>query len=204
MNELKLNVDEDLKKQIVNGRILLDRFKVIDEDSRKTSEYSDPRHFPFYYHLGKYIFPKNVVEIGLDLGFSVGCFLKSCKSVENFFGFKEKDNEFYSSRIAEKNIKSNYKGKIITYVGSIIDENFEKITSKYNWDLIFLNEKMDYDNYLDVLEVLWNYMNLGCYMVFDYISVHKDSEKAFLNFCKIKNVNSIRFNTRYGIGILQK
>jgi hypothetical protein len=87
---LKLLVESDLNSQLISGRNLLDTLLVIDESSRKTAAYVDHRYAPFYYHLGKYIQPESMIEIGFDLGLLSSCFLKSCHTVKNFIGFKEK------------------------------------------------------------------------------------------------------------------
>lgn len=204
LKELKGKIEAHLKKQLVSGRVLLDRFRVIDEDSRKTSIYTDHRYAPFYYHLGKYLAPKNVIEVGFNLGFVSGCFLKSCKSVRKMFAFQEKTDEFYSTRLAAKNVKSNYDGELITHVGYIIDESVINLISNDSWDLVFLNERWDYDKYLNALEILWKHMSLGGMVVWDHTATHEPASKAFVNFCKIKNANSIKFETRHGVGIIQK
>ena len=79
MQELKSLLEEKLNKQLPS-RIFLDRMRVLDEDSRKTSAYNDPKYIPFYYWLGTLIKPKSLVEIGFRLGLFSGNFLKSCKT----------------------------------------------------------------------------------------------------------------------------
>jgi predicted O-methyltransferase YrrM len=204
LKELKTKVETELENQFMTGRALLDRFCVIDEDSRKASAYADPRYAPFFYHLGKLLTPKKMIEIGLDLGFASGCFLKSCKTVEKFFAFQGKTDDFYSPRLAVKNVKMNYKGELITSTGYIIDESVINLISNDSWDLVFLNERWDYDKYLNALEIMWPHIALGGMVVWDYTTSHEAAGKAFLNFCKIKNADSIKVETRHGVGIIQK
>ena len=51
--EIKSKIDYDLKKQLVGGKILLDRLAMIDESSRKSPSYVDPNYAGFYYHLDR-------------------------------------------------------------------------------------------------------------------------------------------------------
>ena len=53
-----------LEKQLIPSKILLDKFKVIEETSKLASAYTDPNYAPFYYYLGTKIEPKNFIEIG--------------------------------------------------------------------------------------------------------------------------------------------
>ena len=61
-------MDVDLiKKQLDDCLITSDRLlsgtKLVDETSRMSADYLDPRHFPFYYHLGKQLTPKRFVKL---------------------------------------------------------------------------------------------------------------------------------------------
>ena len=75
LEDIRDKLEDDLQKQVVSSRILLDRLRLIDEDSRKTAAYLDPNYAGFYYHLGKYIKPQNVIEFGFNLGLLTGCLL---------------------------------------------------------------------------------------------------------------------------------
>ena len=97
-NHFKTAIDLDLTTQKISGKILLDRFCVIDEESRRSPAYIDPNFSGFYYHLGKKIDPESMIEIGFDLGLLSGSFLTSCKSVKRFLGFREKSKYFASLR----------------------------------------------------------------------------------------------------------
>ena len=58
--------------------------------------FADPKYFPFFYHLGKKVQPRKLLEIGFGLGLVSGCFLQGCKSVQEFTAFQDKRDEFYS------------------------------------------------------------------------------------------------------------
>jgi predicted O-methyltransferase YrrM len=183
--------------------VLLNKFRFIDEGSRQTAAYSDPRYIPFYYHLGKFIQPKTLLELGFNLGLFSGCLLKSCKSVEYFVGFQEKTPEYYSPRFGIKNVRDEYKNALDVYIGSIVDDEFAAKLKK-GWDLVIVNEKLGYDKHLSYLETVWPHINLGGVVVMDYIASHDPAKEAFHNFCKISNRKPITFTTRYGTGIIQK
>ena len=82
---LETVLNTELDTQTISGRTLLDRFRVIDEDSRKTAPYLDHRYAPFYYYLGKHIEPESVMEFGFSIGLLSASFLTSCKTVKHFF-----------------------------------------------------------------------------------------------------------------------
>ena len=204
LKELKANLENDLVKQIITPNVLLGHLRVISESSRKTSAYVDPRYIPFYYYLGKYLQPKNMIEMGFGLAFFSTCFMRSCKTVENFLAFQEVGEEYYSNNLALKNIKTVYRNSLNYYQGSVNDKIFQDCISKNKWDLILFNEEKDYDKHMLYLDVVWSHLNLDGYIVMDYIQSHENAKRAFHNFCKIENREPIILPTRYGVGIIQK
>ena len=195
---LQKKLYEDVKKSRVNTSLLCNNFLFISEGSKKSSAYIDPKYIPFYYHLGKYIQPKNMIEVGLRLGLFSSCFLKSCKSVEYFLGFQQKNNEYYSPRFALNNIGFNYSGKIEIIVESKIPD------LKTKFDLSIINEELDYDIHRIYLDTLWNVMELDGLIVHDYIHSNKLVGTAFRDFAKTKNRDIIEIKTRYGVGIVKR
>ena len=204
LDELVVFLNDSLKKQTMSGRSILDRFRVIDESSRKTAPYLDPYYAPFYYYLGKYIKPKSLVEIGFDLGLLSSSFLTSCKSVEHFFGYKSSSEEFSSNRIGKSNIKQCFKGKANFYVGNIFDKEFFDIFSLNLQDLIIINDETVYDKHLEYLDVMWSNVSEHGFIIAEYITRHMPAKDAFLSFCESKNRKPAILATRYGTGILQK
>ncbi|NDD59405.1 MAG: hypothetical protein EBZ47_09240 [Chlamydiae bacterium] len=201
---LKKEMDDFLIKQVMSGRSLLDRFSLIDEGSRKSPPYVDPRYAPFYYYLGKCLSPKNMVEIGFDLGLLSASFLTSCRTVDSFFGFKE-DNKlsFFSNRLGIKNIKKVYKGNRDFFYGQVFDNNLEKKIRSEKWDLVLINEEKEYDKQLQYMEMMWPNISENGIMVVEYIKSHRPSKEAFKSFVEGKELKSITFDTRYGTGIAQ-
>ena len=200
---LKKEINVMLERQIITGRSLLDRFCVIDESSRKSAAYIDSRYAPFYYHLGKCIKPKTMLEIGFDLGLLSASFLTSCSSVEEFFGFKETARgEFFSNKLGIKNIKKSCKNKKLFYHGNMFDDEFDKTIKSKKWDLILINEEKDYDKSLQYLETAWESLNENGFIIVEYLNHHKPSKEAVYDFCENKELKIIEFKTRYGTGII--
>ena len=195
---------EDKLNKLLPSRIFLDRMRVIDEESRKTASYNDPKYIPFYYWLGTLIKPVSFIEIGFRLGLFSANFFRSCKTVENFLGFQEKSSDFYSPRLGKSNVRDYYKGKTDIYVGKITDPGFEKLFNVTEWDLAVINEEVSYDKHREYLDVVWSKLQLDGLIVMDYITRHKPAFEAYFDFCKAKNRDLTIIETRYGVGIIRK
>lgn len=204
IKEFEKEIEIKLEKKFISGRYLLDRFCVIDEASRKTSAYLDPKYAPFYYYLGKFTNPSKMIEIGFDLGLLSASFLTSCNTVNYFFGFKEKEKEeFIPNKIGYKNIKKVYKNEKYLYCGKIYDSVFlDKIKSE-KWDLVIINEEKDYDKQLQYMEILWPHMEKKGIMIVDYM-FNESTKNAVNSFSKKENINIKIFKTRYITAALQK
>lgn len=204
IDEIFNSLNKKLKSQIINPRILLDKLRLISEDSRKSSQYQDPNYLPFYYYLSKFIFPKNIVHIGLDLALPSCCFLQGSKTVESILCFQKKKENFYSPRLAISNIK-DVKGKkfeIDYYFGNINDVEFVKKLEK-NFDFFLITEKFNNDEINELLDMCWQYLSLDGFIVVDHVG-EKSKKEIFSSFCKGKNRDFLKFDTRYGIGLVQK
>jgi hypothetical protein len=204
IENLKKKLDENLKKHVVDSRVLLSQFRMISDKSKKTGAYQDPTYLPFYYYLGKYIQPENIVEWGTRLGLLSSCFLKSCKTVKKIFTFQETINSFFSPRLGLKNIKDVYKGNLDFYYGGLLDVELEKKLSCNKWDMFIFNEEWSYDKNMQCLDMMWQYLNLDGVIVADYLTYSDNCGKAFKDFCQTKNRSPVYFQTRYGVGIMQK
>lgn len=200
MDEIKSKIDADLNSRKISGKILLDRFSVIDDSSRKTSAYLSSNYSQFYYYLGKYVQPKFVMEIGFNLGLLSSCFLTSCKTVEFFLGFSEKSKEFNSFRLGKRNIRSVFKKDTKYHSGTLLDKELDDI----KFDLIIINEEVNYDKHLDYLEFAWKHLNEHGIIVAEYIEKHIPAKEAFFAFCESKNREGACFKTRYGSGLTQR
>lgn len=203
LEDIKEHVELKLSKQLPS-RIFLDSMRVIDEESRLTAAYNDPRYLPFYYFLGTQVQPESLLEIGFRLGLCSGCFLKGCKTVKKFLGFQEKTEEFYSPRMGRANVKCNFKGEFHVHVGSVSDDGFAERLKATSWDCVILNEEAAYDKHRLFYDLLWPELKLGALIISDYINRHRATGQAYLDFCKAKNREPLVIGTRYGVGLIQK
>lgn len=204
LSDLQAKLQPELDSQRLGSRVLLDKFRVVDEMSRLSGPYQDPKFLPFYYHLGKFVAPKSLLEIGFRLGLASGCFLQSCKTVNKFLAFQEKDEEFYSPRLAKANIHDVYKSGFDIYVGNIGDQEFQEKMFGV-WDMVFIHQNLSHDTHKNYLSLAWHHLAYNGLLVVEH--VRKDNEAvydSFSSFCRIENRDPIYFNTRYGVGIVQK
>lgn len=204
LSSLKTNIDADLASRKISGSTLLDRFSVIDNDSRKTAPYVDHRYAVFYYHLGKYVKPLSVIEFGFNLGLLSCSFFTSCKSAKHFLGFKEVSSDYVPLRLGKRNVRLVFKGDAKFYIGKLHDQEFDDLFSPNSWDLAILNIETVYDKHLECLDLLWPQMSENGLIIAEYINRHIPAKDAFLAFCESKNRKPAIFETRYGTGILQK
>lgn len=208
---LFLFMDADLlRKQLDDGLItpdiLLSGTKLVDESSRESVDYKDGRHFPFYYHLGKQLKPKVVYQIGAKLGLIGACFLRSCKTVEDWLAM-DNDRDF-TATIITSNLKlhTEARGRIqpgapVAYMGlndELLEMNHHPDFTGV--DLCFLTENFGEERYLKHLNFLWKVLKPEGLLVADYITAHD----VFHEFCRVKNREPEIFKTRYGVGIIQR
>jgi hypothetical protein len=199
---------EQLESRLISPQNLLAGTKLLDESSRTTGDYNDFNYFPFYYHLGKQLTPKVVYQIGAKLGLVGACFLRSCKTVEQWLAMDQ--DRYLAARIIESNLKLHTKysenatpGGPIGYMG-LNDSMLDKTTSCTfdfpGFDLGLLTENFGPERYLKHLNFLWRYLTPEGLLVADYIN----SDDVFHEFCRVKNREPMIFNTRYGVGIIQR
>lgn len=193
-----------LNKKIINGKVLLQNCKFVDENSRKTPAYFDPLYSPFYYYLGKYLKPKNVFSWNFSLGYLEKCFFMSCKETEHFMAFRKKDDVFFSPRMGAYNISKVYKKESCFLKDTLhSDELHEKIKSR-KWDCFFITDENSHDDLLFMLELSWENLNEDGVLIVEYVNDLKKMKNAFFAFSKNYDITPIIYNTRYGTGILQR
>lgn len=200
LQKIKQDLDIKLSKEPISARVLLDRLRLLDDASRKSGQYQDPRYLPFYYYLSKSIFPKNAFVVGLDLGLHICCFLKGSDTLEEVTAFQRKNDYFYSPRLAISNIK-DVKGKKFRfrfYQGNISDQKIE------NFDYAMIIEKTNADVLAETLELCWSSLNSNGFISLEHIEFNKSTKGVLSSFCKGKNANFIEFETRYGTALIQK
>lgn len=203
LNALKPLLDQELNKPFI-ARALMDGYRLVNESDRKAPSYADPKFVPFYYHLGKHLKPKRVVEINLGLGLFSASFFKSCKDTVEFLALQEQGKEFYSARMGRKNVQSNFKGEIHIHVGDVLDNEFTEIFLPKMWDLALISVETGFDKHMLYLDFVWPQISHDGVIVMDFLTKHTPGREAFLAFCKGHNKEPVLFETRYGVGIVQK
>lgn len=204
LKKLKSDLDASLSSGLLGTNILLGHLRLIDEDSRKSPQYQDPKYLPFYYHLSKHISPVFVLNVGFNLALPLCCFLKGSSSVKGVVGLQMPSVEFYSPRLALANI-GDVKGRkfpVNFHLGKVTDEEFTRKISG-GVDFAMITERVGSD-LLDVLEVCWQNLNLDGFIVLDRATPQSQDGRLFSDFCKSKNRDFIFFGTRYGTSLVMK
>lgn len=206
LQALREKVSTRLSTSALTTQHLLGRCRLIDEESRETSAFSDPHYLPFYYHLGANLpGTKNLMEIGFRLGLPSSCFLQGCPGVENYFGFHEESHgPYYSSRLARGNVLDHLNGTFDSFYGYIEDGKFLDNLRSQRWDVIIIDEEISYDKHRAYLDLVWSSLADDGLIVVDYLSQHEASRRAFREFCTTKSREPVLFPTRYGTGIIQR
>ncbi|NDD55036.1 hypothetical protein EBZ39_14435 [bacterium] len=204
LNKLKIDIEKKLASGLVGPRVLLDRMRLIDEESRKSPQYHDPNYLPFYYHLSKFIKPRVILQVGFNLALPLCCFLRGSESASSAIGLQIDSREFYSPRLALANIK-DVKGRSFAssfHLGKVTDSAFADMVSP-GVDLVMITEKVGPD-LIDILEVCWQSLNLDGFILLDKAPLGSPEGKLFSDFCRSKNRDFIFFSTRYGTALSMK
>ena len=189
-------IKADLEKKVMSSDILLKDCCFMDQNVKKTFVFNDSTFFPFYYYLGKYINPKNLLVLGADAGLTTACFLKS-SPVENILCFQEHSSEeHYGVRVCAFNIMKQCNANLDIYCGSMLDDNFLKKISSKKWDCILVNLNLNYDKLRNYLDVAWEHLVLdGIMLIESELSDH--TIKATQDFLQITQRDYLTFDTRY-------
>jgi hypothetical protein len=193
-----------MKKSYLSPRVLISKFRFIEEESRYSRACLDSNYIPFYYYLGM-IFPvKNLLEIGFGLGLNAGVYLTGSKITENYLTIQEPSDSYYSTRIGRSNIKQVWKKKFYSHYGKVYDEEFIKKIKERKWGLTIISDKVEYDTHLLWLNTVWDEMEDYGLICMDYITAHDQAKRAYKDFCIIKNRDQYIFDSRYGVGVIFK
>jgi hypothetical protein len=202
MQDVFEKISRKVKSALVPSRVLLSKFRFLDEQSRYSRACQDDHYLPFFYYLGVNYPAKSVLDFGFGLGINSSIYFMGNKNVENYLAIQEKPTEYYSSRLGIANVKQIYKNPFYVHVGEIYDDKFMLKLKQRKWDLVFLNEKSTYDRYLFCLNTIWDHIEENGLICIDYVNNHEFATKAYEDFCLIKNRKSHVFETRYGVGTI--
>lgn len=187
---IKSALEKDLDKSLISSNVLYNDCLFVSESSKKAPAFLDSRYLPLYYHLGKYIKPLTILEVGVGLALQSTALLKTSKSVVKYIGINSsKTDEPY----AQYNLRKNFGGEI----------EFSK-EIKGHWDLALVNDFSPYMDERSMLEEAWIGLSLGGLLVVDYVGRNPEVERAFNDFCKTKNRDSVIVKSRYGTGLVEK
>lgn len=202
--DIILKIKEDFNKSLISTKNIIPDFSFIDKNSINSIVFNDNRQYPFYYHFGKHFKSKSMVDVGVGLGINSCCYLKSSNDCE-FVGFRnKKEGEFYPLNIAYKNIKRYLKKDFVLYNGHIYDDPFLAYVNLKKYDFILVSDKLTYYDGMEVLEFFWDKMIDHGIILVDYINDKESNKEFFNNFAKVKQRETLHFDTRYGIGIIEK
>lgn len=198
---------QQLNAGLINSDVILSGAKLVGDTDHESTSFRDPRYLPFYYHLGKQLQPKVVYQIGAKLGLVGAAFMKSCKSVTDWIAMDEDRN--HRAMVITSNLRLNENPAYRTteyqsgYMGlndSMLDIKNEHTEAFPGCDMSFLSEDFGKDRYLRHLNFLWMILKPEGLLVADYITAND----AFHEFCRVKNREPMIFETRYGVGIVQR
>jgi hypothetical protein len=195
----------DLEKSSLPTWAILNKARFLDDSSRLSSSFNDALYLPFYYHLGRFFQSKRVLNFGFGLGLEAACYLKALGFLENFVAFREKKKDvYYSPKIGRANLLLHGKIRECHFLDDM--ESFKLFLSKqsYIFDLCLLTEEFSYSACLNYLNISWENSREGGLIVIDHIISNNDMNRAYFDFCKSQNQEATTFNTRYGIGVIQR
>lgn len=194
----------DMNKCYISVDTLTSRIPYISPNAKSRSFFDDPFFYPVYYHIGKLIQPKNMLDLTLGGGLPASCFLLGSNKVENFFGFNQIDEEFYSFRMPRKNIKLINRGHHNFYRGYLTDTIMQESLKSMKWDVVLMSKIMSYDDHLAYLRIIWQYISEGGLLIMDYINYHKPVGRVYKEFCLSQNKAMHIIPSKYGVGLIKK
>jgi predicted O-methyltransferase YrrM len=203
VKEVFNEISDKVVKASIPPRVLLSKFRFIDEQSRYSRACLDPHYMPFYYHLGKHCPVENLLEIGFGLGLKSSCYFMGSPGTKHYLSLQEPPDEYYSIRMGVANVKQAWRNKFRVHVGSFHDETFISALREKKWDLVLVDEKKQYDTHLLWLNTVWEEMNHDGLIFVDQLCDGQVS-RAYHDFCVVKHREPYIFPTRYKIGVVVK
>lgn len=185
------DIQNKLNKNWLSGKEFLSGYGLIDERSRQTSTYCDPKYFAFYYFLAQKLSVKKVLNIDVGLGLEAVAFLKGCKKKPSFIGFHtKKEGSYYCPLFALHNVKK-INSKVEIYTGHLDNLSIQLVDYLMIVKTAFVIEEMNR---------WWDLMKSGI-MTVDYANQNKNVINLF---AKIKNKDYNSINTKFGVAVFRK
>jgi len=204
MDDLVKRVRDSFSKSAIPAQALLSKFKYLNTNLSERAFFYDPKYFPFYFHLGRHLESKSLLDMTLGVGIPTSCFLLGCKTVERVSAFHRQETEHYPIRLAKHNIRTVYKGPSSYWVGNIDDLEFQKNLKACEWDAVIISIPLSYDDCLSYLRLIWPSVSRGGLLIMDHVNYDKAMEQAFHDFARTNNRKTETFDTKYGVGLIFK
>ena len=186
MNNFQEKLNSVLQNSIMPVSALIGNCKTIENSSLH-----NPNYFPFYYHLGKVVDAKSILDTDFYLGLKEVCFLKSCKSILKITGIVPNHEEYKD--LGVKYAKDNIKN--VRNIDVEIAESLSNIDG--SWDLIFCDNPSFARNNI---QKLWG---LLCFEGLLVIGNIYKNEEEFSSIAVSVNRVPVVFE-RYKVGIIQR
>lgn len=177
---------------------LFDLFVYEDDNTKNLSSFKDKRNYPFYYYLGKFLNPENVLIIGTCGGYKSGLICYSSNNIKNMYVF-----DFFNNKALMRLTRNNL-GKFRNVKKEFFnDTNKEFYLKKDFFDLIIFDDVKTIEDksklyfYYDILKDKGN-------IVFDKIFENKEIDNYLIKFAEKRNDKIEKFKTRNQTVIINK
>ena len=183
-----------IRRKSMPARVLLSKLCYADPGTLQSNEYQDSRYLPAYYHLGKTTKAKKVLNIGFNLGMTLGSYLFGARSCKMVVAIHEPDNAFYTKRLGVHNIFAVYKGKF-----ELLECTFRDFNSvSHEWDLVIIEGERPTETQVQVMSEVWGQTGLMC---IDRLDKNKQAVEEFTINRKLLPVV---VQSRYGMAIYSR
>jgi hypothetical protein len=188
------HLQDKLDSPTINSKQLLGVARLINEKDRESGTFTDPKHFPFYYHLGKACEAKSVFHLDYTLGLEDMCFIQGANS-ERWSGYAN-GNEEDRLNVATNNIRFFCKNSSFT---TDLDEFTKNVSDKF--DVFLVSSPTPLRVFRDDI---WENLNPKGLLIVDNIYSSETGEEWFTKFAKSVSREPTFFKTRLGIGIIER
>lgn len=173
---------------------------MIDEKSKLSSSFSDPKNIPVYYYIAKQFNPKNVIEVSPGLGFYSSAILKGSNSIESIKGYHIENENYYNYRLFLKNIKRSNRKVDVDF--EFLNKDNMLIDDK-EYDMICLSYPLEKSISFDLINDLWDNMSSG-YLIINYTGKNQDNLELKNILSHSINREFLQIESRYGISVTEK
>jgi len=158
--------------------------------------FTDPKNFPFFYHLGKVSGAKSLAHIDVDLGLEDVCFIQGSKQFDRWMGYASTIYETKSAKLTWSNV-----GKFCKNIDRCTElKDFDKFILK-KYDAIILSNPAHIEPFRDII---WENLSRDGILIINKLNDNKKGFSMLEDFSKSVNRKPEIFKTRYGTGIIER